>query len=174
MDHQPVGPAAVRYAVRAKGPDPNLLPHVLIITEPEPGEKEYEVEHNEGCPVACSWHPTLYGHKWHDPFVSGEEVTYPYPDEGQYTCYVQYELDANGIDSLGVVSHRESDGEGGWRDVAPHADPNYVPATQFEPEWKRLRPGRYVIEGWFTPPGWAGSEPVDADGGLTIIEGTPA
>ena len=32
------------------------------------------------------------------------------------------------------------------------------------------RPGRYRVRAWSTPRGWAGSEPVDADGGVEYDE----
>jgi hypothetical protein len=32
-----------------------------------------------------------------------------------------------------------------------------------------LEPGRYVVQGWHTPPGWAGSFPIEADGGIDLL-----
>lgn len=32
-----------------------------------------------------------------------------------------------------------------------------------------LTEGRYEIEAWYTPPGWAGSFPIEADGGIDVL-----
>lgn len=130
-------------------------PHVLVVVDPDSGD--WEIEHPETCPLVCDWWP------------GADKANRVFPVE-RHTCYVAFEIAHNGLDSLTVVSHRERDGDG-WRDVAP-VDLN-DPESPFEAEWRRLRPGRYLIEGWWTPQGWAGTEPVDADGGLTLIGPTP-
>lgn len=119
------------------------LPHGLLIYEEEPGgEKGYEVIHPVDCPRGCYWLPGL-------PFKVGEGsgMIGEYPPETHH-CYIQYELDGAGLDSL-----EASELTGGT-----HLD-----------DWKKLPPGRYIIEGWYTPGGWAGSEPVEPEGGLTLL-----
>lgn len=149
------------------GRDPRFQPHVLIITDPGDGsEKEWEIEHHECCPRICHWWPGAAEELAREKargWISFAVET--------YDCYVQFELDHNGIDSLAVVSHRELGPGGTWVDVAEFADPAYVPETGFEAEWHRLRPGRYLIEGWYQSGAGQGEYGGmgDAEGGLTIL-----
>lgn len=135
-----------------------FLPHVLTVMSVDEHNKEWEVEHHPDCPLACYWWPGRDGDvdALGDPLVTPSELSTLEGDGASYICYVQYELDGNGIDSLSL-------GE-----VDDHLDPAWTPFSEFEAEWHRLRPGRYLIKGWFTPGGWAG-EYYDADGGLTLI-----
>lgn len=34
----------------------------------------------------------------------------------------------------------------------------------------QLPEGEYTIKAWFTPQSWAGSEPIDADGGIEVLD----
>lgn len=152
--------------IPTRGPDLYLLPHRLTIVVDGDGEKDWAVEHHEACPVVCNWSP-WYSDYWNnrdgDARTSINGAAWDWEsisDEGHHSCYVQYELDGNGIDSLDADS---LDGDA-------HIDQGREPASRWEADWYRLRTGVYVIEGWFTPSGWAGSEPIDADGGLTILE----
>jgi hypothetical protein len=70
-------------------------------------------------------------------------------DPEMYGCYVEYELQGCGLDSIeGEVDGISVSGPGGWR---------------------KLRPGRYILEPWFepaysTPNGW-----VEPSGGLSLV-----
>jgi hypothetical protein len=141
----------VTYAVEipgAKDKSARWQPHVLAITEPYPGQKEWEVEHPACCPSVCDWWPGA-AETVEEERRSGR-IHFAVE---RHDCYVAWELSMAGLDSLDLTS---STWPGGFR---------YAPA---EP-WRYLKPGRYLIEGWYTPGGWAGSEPVDADGGLTLL-----
>ena len=140
--------------------NPRLQPHVLVITGNEPEERDYTVEHPDCCPLVCYWTTTairqeaarMFGE---DPSPDDE------PDPGQRDCYVQYEVEGAGLESIDV-----SEPPAGVELDPP--DYSSLPWRR-DGDWRRLRPGRYLIEGWFTLFCWAGSEPIDADGGLTLL-----
>lgn len=118
------------------------LPHgLLIYVEEDGGETGYEVTHPVDCPVACPWWPGA-------PF-DDEPVGIAVAHEHRL-CYVEWEIENVGLDSLDVSEVVTTFGT--------HID-----------AWKHLPPGRYLIEGWYHPGGWAGSEPVDPDGGLVLL-----
>jgi hypothetical protein len=144
-----------------EGEDPRFQPHVLVLRDPGDGfEKEWEIEHPDACPQMCAWWPEARQVVEEERRISAATfgLIPPWP-AGDYDCYVRYELVNNGLDSLDIYSLEGDE----------HFDHNHVATSRFEAGWHRLRPGRYVIEGWFTPFYWAGSEPCDADGGLTLV-----
>jgi hypothetical protein len=135
-------------------------PHVLTITDPGDGlEKEWDVEHPDTCARACLWSPLMLNFVRDCNALSQDRRLV----EGDHVCYVAHVIEAIGLDTLNVDS-LEGDA---------HLDPEWAPASPYEADWHRLRPGRYLIEGWWTPFYWAGSEPIDADGGLTLIALAP-
>lgn len=143
------------------GPNPRMQPHVLVITGGTADEREYEIEHPDCCPVVCCWTPHMHvvverekriakaqgiaGSRWDD-------------GSGYRDCYVQYEVESVGLDSLNLGEDAPDDG-------------TYTPLTQWSmDDWRRLPSGRYVIEPWhrqgrgLMP--WGEDE---SEGGLTFI-----
>lgn len=132
--------------------NPRLQVHVLEVTEPEPGLKEWEIEHPRQCPRVCRWFPGAR------EVVAGAAAAggIEFGSVEELDCLVAYWTMNVGLDGLDVS---ELAGR------APELDPFG--------QWRLLPPGRYLIEAWFTPFYWAGSEPCDADGGLTLIGPEP-
>lgn len=124
------------------------IPHVLVVTGGDVYEKDYEIEHPADCARSCPWWPTvdaadclILGGDWH-------VAPQGYRDDGAPDCYVEWEVANAGLDCLaGEVYGLTVDGIDGWR---------------------ALPSGRYLIEGWYQPPGWAGGYPIDADGGVCL------
>jgi hypothetical protein len=132
--------------------DPRFQPHVLVITETEPGEKEWEIEHPRHCPRVCRWFPGAR------EVLAEEQSTYGdlSPDPAELDCYVAWEIANAGLDGLDVTE------AAGWsKELSPLE------------QWRLLAPGRYLLEGWHTPFHWAGSEPCDADGGIVLLGPEP-
>lgn len=138
---------------------PRFLPHVLVITGDTADEREYEIEHPDGCPVVCHWSPHMReivermsrdAEEGRTTFGSGS------PDFRD--CYVQYEVEGVGLDGLDLGDN-------------PPGDCTYTPASKWSMDgWRRLPPGRYVIEAWhhqgtgLMP--WGEDE---SEGGLNLI-----
>lgn len=143
------------------------LPHVLVIAGGD-GEKEWEVEHPVSCPLVCDWSPWLSDYWAGDPqhsdfaFVGGPSLE---GDPGHHACYVEYEVVYNGLDSLDIHSPPDD------VDFGPYLDPDHVRSSEYEAEWRRLRPGRYLIEGWYHNGVGCGDYggQGDPDGGLTLL-----
>lgn len=132
---------ATRTTARAElvpGPrwsPPIETPHVLVLGDRYDDGRDWEVEHPPDCGRACPWWPEA---------CTGLRGGF----EGTPTCYVEWEIDGAGLDSLsGEVYGIQVESDG----------------------WRSLPDGRYLLEGWYTPQGWAGSEPIDADGGLILV-----
>lgn len=132
--------------------------HVLVVSGDSPEEREYEIEH-PGCPEICDWGPTM------GEMTMRETIAALYVDDdwaedfdrdgrlvGRRNCYVQYEVENVGLETL----------EG---PLLPEATADY----RWSERWRLLAPGRYEIRGWYTPQGWAGSEPIEADGGIELL-----
>lgn len=128
-------------------------PHLLVIEDVE-GERKWRVRH----PPTCPWDA------W-----KARAGTFPFEEEDQdgrlafhRVCYVQFELDHNGLDSLEIHSIGP--------DYDLHLDPD-VKLREFEPDWCRLRPGRYRVQAWYDPP----SAPLyEGEGGLYLLDLVPA
>lgn len=121
---------------------PTMLPHVLVV-EGHGDDKDAWIEHPEGCPRYCEWWPGAAEH------ANGDDpLTFRF-DVETYGCYVEWEVRYCGLDSIeGDVDGLHIGGPGGWR---------------------HLPSGRYRLEPWFQPFYWAGSNPVDADGGISLV-----
>lgn len=124
------------------------LPHVLVVHDfaADPGDREWEIEHPDGCPVEV-----YCGYEW-VPWLG----LMPYRST-HLACYVQYEVDANGIDGLADENGRE------WR--------TWTYAEGHDGLDKTLPPGRYLIEGWWHDGAGMGEYggQGDADGRLTLL-----
>lgn len=146
-----------------EGTDPRMQPHVLVITSTDDGSLDWEVEHPDACPSVCHWAPPVDGKPWFTKYADDRDpADLHYPDEraGYRDCLLAWQVSNMGIDLLDFGEHAE------------FADPDHVPVSPFEAPWHRLRPGRYLIEAWYTPGGWAGDY-YDADEGLTLIGAAP-
>lgn len=150
---------AFRHELRDRDPgrlvNPNFLPHGLVITGDTADQREYEIEH-PNCPVVCFWSP--YARQmWEEGLdLLGPEKAHT--DEGNLSCYVQWEVENAGLDSLDLGDDAPDDG-------------TYVPESQWALDgWRRLPPGRYVIEPWFRQGQglmpWGEDE---SEGGLTLV-----
>lgn len=129
-------------------------PHTLIVTDPGDGSGlEWQVIHHS----LCQWGAFRSRFDYSD-FFDPKPLEVPKLDFYR-KCLIQHEIDNNGLDSLDVHT---LDGDA-------HLNSG-VELGPFEADYKRLRPGRYKVVAWCTPQGWAGSEPVDADGGLYLTE----
>lgn len=140
---------------------PTGLTHALIITGSTPDEREWEVKHPPECPIACDVFWNLYGETI--PSFDGETCVYPYPMDGHRTCYVEFEVDYSGIDSLDVYSLK---GDAHLEGPKPKWGID---------EWKMLRPGRYELEGWYHSGEGMGEYggQGDPDGGLNLLSWEP-
>lgn len=160
--------------VRVPGPRwrPGDPPHRLVISGVDAYDgKGWEVFHPETCGRACHWWPgagdDIFRDRW---WRVVEEDTARVPrirNDGHWQCHVQYELDNNGLDSLSLdcdppIELDDPTEVGEWNNGG-----TWLP--RYAAEWTRLPAGSYAISGWYTPWGWAGSEPVDPDGGLHLI-----
>lgn len=109
-------------------------PHVLVIEDVGDGEKEFRILHLP----TCKWE--VYKH-FHGPWCSE-------PCERKWDfhrhCLIQWEVENVGLDSLEINSVDGDD----------HIDYLYVPASQWEPDWHKLKPGRYIVKMTYT---WSGS-----------------
>ena len=114
-------------------------PHVLIIEDID-GEKHWHIVH----PATCPWEGWLCG-GCNDPFFND-----PCGKHAHFwrACLTEWETNNNGLDSLGVDLR------------ADYIDPDYVPASPFEAEWRRLKPGRYIVQATYY---WSGSWYDEAD-----------
>ena len=128
----------------------------MDISDPGDGEKEWEIVHHAECPRVCAWWP---GAAQSYAFCSSGGLSIG--DEWHHNCYVQWEIDNNGIDSLDIYS-LEGD---------THLDASYVAVSGFEPDWQRLLPGSYRVQGWYDRGTSTPNGPAEPDGGLFL---TPA
>lgn len=136
-------------------------PHVLTISGDTPEDREYEVDHPEACPLVCYW--------WPDARLSVAAGTYDYTFgpptwdsarvfDGVPECYVRHEIENVGLDCL--------DGELLY-EFPPHPEEGQWGIER----WRRLPPGRYLLEGWWHD-GYGTGElggQGDADGGLALL-----
>jgi hypothetical protein len=139
-------------------PDPRFLPHVLVITGSDGDDgKEWEIEHPDGCPRVCFWWrgaAAVYAAK-----ADGRLSFFVDDRDGHPNCYVNYEVENAGLDSLDLGADAPDDG-------------TYHPVSKWAMDrWRQLPPGRYVIEGWYHP---ARGYFDDAEGGLALIGPEPA
>jgi hypothetical protein len=64
-------------------------------------------------------------------------MTFSSGSPGRRDCYVEYEVDGVGLDGLDLGADPPDDG-------------TYTPESKWSMDgWRRLPPGRYVIEAWF-------------------------
>lgn len=138
--------------------NPRFLPHVLVITGDTAEEREFEIEHPEGCPVICYWSPHMADIVAQEKRDEAAGLLRLDSSSGHVDCYVQYEVENVGLDGLGLGDDPPDDG-------------TYTPSSPFSMDgWRRLPPGRYLIEAWFTPPYTAGPYgEIEAEGGLTLL-----
>lgn len=116
------------------GPDPNMQRHVLVITGDTAAERDFEIEHPD-CPIVCHWSP--YSREMWEKGVRTLGPEKEHTNEGERSCFVQYEVGNIGLDGLDLGDDPPDDG-------------TYVPASQWSIDgWRRLPPGRYIIEPWF-------------------------
>lgn len=114
--------------------DPNMLPHVLVITGDTADERDFEIEHPD-CPLVCHWSP--YSREMWEEGVCTLGPEKEHTNEGARSCYVQFEAEHNGLDGLDLGDDAPDDG-------------TYTPESQWSMDgWRRLPPGRYIIEAWF-------------------------
>lgn len=135
--------------------DPRFQIHTLVISGTG-DEKEWEIEHPESCPLVCAWWPgagEVYAAQDADRlgFFGSDDRA------GHHDCYVGWEAAQIGLDDLDFTLG-----------AALGAPDDGTPCREWE-RWRSLPPGRYEIEGWYTPGGFAGSEPIDPDGGLVYL-----
>lgn len=115
-------------------------PHTLVITripadEEHDEEVEYQIEHPKDCPT--------------EKFV--DEIDNPGQVVENYTCNTEFEISYCGIDFMA------------WKaDVVPGWE---KPTDPYDPDWKGLPEGRYVIRVWWYQDGWSG----EYDGGLELL-----
>lgn len=137
--------------------NPRFQPHILTITE----QGEFEVEHPEDCPIKCYWWPGA-----REYISESHPLTAELAGAGEHDCYVGWELANVGLDTLDLGLEDDED-------ESLIVDPEHVPASQWEPFWKSLRPGRYLIEGWYEPGVSTPNGPAEPDGGLTLFRRLP-
>ncbi len=139
-------------------------PHILTVLDAG-DEKDYELAH-DGCGHACAWWPgraddlalvpdDLPAGWDFEAEQNAYEATHGHP-----TCYVAWEVGNAGLDSLDI--HAVSEDTGG-----AHLDDTPVGRFGLD-EWRRLRPGRYVVVGWYHPGVSTPNGPAEPDGGIYI------
>jgi len=145
----------------AEGPNPRMQPHVLVITGTTADEREYEIEHPDCCPIVCYWTPHMRETVEREKSIAKTKghIGFGWDDgNGHRDCYVQYEIDNCGLDTLNLGEDPPDDG-------------TYTPPSQWSTDdWRRLPPGRYIIEAWFHQGRglmeWGEDE---SEGGLTFV-----
>jgi hypothetical protein len=167
-----VGRVLVPGPRKPGGYDPRFQEHVLVIRALGDGLEpatEWEVEHPEDCPLKCFWWPGA-----NDYLL--ELDSRPEPERtgarglvaaGEHDCYVSYELDNIGLDTLGLSLVDD-------QDESAIVNPAHASASEFEAFWHSLLPGRYAVEGWYEPSRSMGPYgDSDPDGGLILTRRLP-
>lgn len=124
-------------------------PHTLVIEDIE-GDKEWRIVHPPTCPWE-GWRCSCA-----DPIFGPEPLEPGHPHMHFHrTCLTVWEVNNNGLDGLGVDL------------LADYIDRDYVPATRWESDWRKLRPGRYTIEATYS---WSGSWYDEVDSEFYVVE----
>lgn len=131
--------------------DPRRQTHVLVVEGDTPEERSWEIEHSRCCPRVCRWWP---GAREQVAMDDGMFDGLPPLAMDEHDCLVEWELINAGLDSMsGEVDGVYYDG----MPLGPHLG------------WRAMPPGRYLVEGFYEPGGWAGAEPVDPGGGIILL-----